>query len=66
MPYFLATGDFARTIPCLLLSSPPITEGIVLISTGYPSLSNLTAVHDKKALLQSICITILSFIDITI
>ena len=31
-PLSLATGDLARTIPFLLLSSPPMTASIVLIS----------------------------------
>ena len=35
-PSFLATGDLAKTTPCLDFSSPPITEGTSLISFFSP------------------------------
>src|SRR5574344_1304826 len=59
-PHFFAGIDFAKTIPLLFDSSPPITEHSFLISVGLPCFSKCTAVHDKNALLTSICIIIFS------
>ena len=53
---------FAKTIPLLLDSSPPITAYSYLISL-CPFFNKSTAVHDKNALLTSICIIILSIVD---
>jgi len=58
-----AFGLFASTIPDLLLSSPPITEGISLISILLPFFNMSTAVQLKNALFTStcnICLSILS------
>ena len=58
-PRFLHGILLARTTPFLKDSSPPITAYLFLISTLLPLCNILTAVHDKKALLQSICKIIL-------
>ena len=39
MPHFLAASDFASTMPWRFSSSPPMTEGMVLISSFSPNVS---------------------------
>ena len=64
IPFSFATGDLANTIPLLFELSPPIIDEIFLMSSGYPFSNKSIAVQDKKALLTSICIIILSIISL--
>ena len=54
---------FAKTIPALLFSSPPMIAGIVRISTVSPLLNKSKADQDKNALFTSICIIFLSILS---
>ena len=44
-PHFLATGDFARTMPCLCLSSPPITVILSIVISPQYTKNQCHAVH---------------------